>query len=280
MADAMQRILGYTRKAIQEFHLIEDGDRIAVGVSGGKDSLVLLKALHGLKRFIGIDYELVAVTLDPRFGGKETDYSAVQAMCDGMGVPYVVRQTDIGEVVFDVFKAENPCSLCARMRRGALHELTKELGCNKLALGHNYDDVVETFMMNLFKEGRIGCFAPIAYLSRRDLFVIRPMVFAPEKDVRAAAIAKELPIVKSKCPADGKTNRQTTKEWLREMERTDKGFTYRMFGALRRSGVDGWGYPEMQQKLFESGEGTPEENRLRYLSTAGKYRVQKQTEEE
>lgn len=276
MADAMQRVLGYMRKAIQEFHLIENGDRIAVGVSGGKDSLVLLKGLQDLKRFIGIDYEVVAITLDPRFGGKDTDYSAIQKLCDEIGVQYVVRPTDIGEVVFDVFKAENPCSLCARMRRGALHELSKELGCNKLALGHNYDDVVETFIMNLFKEGRIGCFAPIAYLSRRDLFVIRPLVFAPEKDVRAAAYAKELPIVKSKCPADGHTNRQKTKEWLRDMEREDKGFTYRMFGALRRSGVDGWGYPEMQKKMFEEGEGTPEENRLKYLSTAGKYRVPKE----
>lgn len=279
MADAMQRILGYMRKAIQEFNLIENGDKIAVGVSGGKDSLVLLTGLYRLKRFIGIDYEIVAVTLDPRFGGVDTDYTPVRKMCEEFGIEYIVKPTDIGEVVFDVFKAENPCSLCARMRRGALHEVAKELGCNKLALGHNYDDVVETFIMNLFQEGRIGCFAPIAYLSRRDLFVIRPLVFAPEKDVRAAANAKEMPVVKSKCPVDGKTNRQKTKEWLRDMDKKDSGFTYRMFGALRRSGVDGWGYPEMQKKMFESGEGTPEENRLKYLSTAGKYRVQKQEED-
>ena len=271
----LQQLLSYARKAIDDYAMIDDGDKIAIGISGGKDSLVLLTGLYRLKRFIGIDYEIVAVTLDPRFNGVETDYSPVRKMCEEFGIEYIVKPTDIGEVVFDVFKAENPCSLCARMRRGALHEVAKELGCNKLALGHNYDDVVETFIMNLFQEGRIGCFAPIAYLSRRDLFVIRPLVFAPEKDVRAAANAKEMPVVKSKCPVDGKTNRQTTKEWLREMDKKDNGFTYRMFGALRRSGVDGWGYPDMQKKMFEDGEGTPEENRLKYLSTAGKYRVQK-----
>ncbi len=271
----MQRVLGYMRKAIQEFHLIEDGDRIAVGVSGGKDSLVLLQGLKRLQRFIGIRYELVAITLDLCFDGKETDYSPVKAMCEQLGVEYVVKPTEIGQIVFDVFQSQNPCSLCARMRRGALHDLTKALGCNKLALGHNYDDVVETFVMNLFQEGRVGCFAPIAYLDRKDLFVIRPLVFAPEKDVRAAALSKELPIVKSKCPADGKTNRQRTKEWLRGMEREDHGFTYRLFGALRRSGVDGWGYAEKQKEMYK-GDGTPEENRLRYLSTAGKYRAKKE----
>jgi tRNA(Ile)-lysidine synthase TilS/MesJ len=275
MADAMQRVLGHMRKAITEFGLIENGDRIAVGVSGGKDSLVLLQGLKRLQRFIGIDYEVIGVTLDPRFGGQDTDYSKVAQMCKEIGVEYVVKPSDIGTVVFDIYHSTNPCSLCARMRRGALHELCQELGCNKLALGHNYDDVVETFVMNLFQEGRVGCFAPISYLERRDLFVIRPLVLAPENEVRAAALANEFPIVKSPCPADGKTNRQKTKEWLLSMEKQDHGFTYRLFGALRRSGVDGWGYPEMQKELFANGEGTPEENRLKYLSTAGKYRVPK-----
>ena len=165
----MQKILGYMRKAIQEFDLIRDGDKIAVGVSGGKDSLVLLKGLVLLKRFIGIDYDVVAITLDPRFGGIDGDYSEVQKLCDELGVPYILKRTDIGVIVFDIRKEEHPCSLCARMRRGGLHDAAIEAGCNKIALGHHYNDAVETFMMNLFIEGRIGCFAPKSYLSRKDL---------------------------------------------------------------------------------------------------------------
>ena len=240
----MQKILGYMRKAIQEFDLIQDGDKIAVGVSGGKDSVVLLTGLARLRRFIGIDYQLVAVTLDPRFGGQDTDYSPVTRICESLEVPHIIKPTDIGQIVFDVRKEPNPCSLCARMRRGALHDVAKAEGCNKLALGHHYDDVVETFVMNLFQEGRLGCFAPKTYLSRKDLWMIRPLVFAPEKEVRRAAERTELPIVKSKCPADGYTSRQKTKEFLAQMERESDGFKFRLFGALRRSGLDGWGFPE------------------------------------
>ncbi len=240
----MQKMLGYMRKAIQEFDMIQDGDRIAVGVSGGKDSLVLLKGLVLLKRFIGIDYEVVAITLDPRFGGVDGDYSEVQKMCDEMGIKYILIPTHIGEIVFDIRKEPNPCSLCARMRRGALHDAAKAAGCNKIALGHHYNDAVETFMMNLFNEGRIGCFSPVSYLSRKDLTLIRPMVFAPEKEVRKAAAKNELKIVKSKCPADGHTSRERTKQFLAEREREDHGFTDRLFGAMRRAGIDRWGYKE------------------------------------
>lgn len=240
----MQKTLGYMRKAITEFDLIQDGDRIAVGVSGGKDSLVLLKGLCLLRRFIGIDYELVAVTLDPCFGGIEGDYSAVSELCEEMGIPYVLKRTQIGQIVFDVRKEEHPCSLCARMRRGALHDAAKELGCNKVALGHHYNDAVETFMMNLFIEGRIGCFAPKSYLSRKDLTLIRPMVLAPENEIRKASNRNGLCIVKSKCPVDGHTKREDMKDYLASMEKNDKGFTDRIFGALRRSGIDGWGYKD------------------------------------
>lgn len=237
-------MLGYMRKAIQEFNLIQDGDRIAVGVSGGKDSLVLLKGLVMLKRFIGIDYEVVAITLDPGFGGKWGDYSPVEELCREMGIEFILKRTQIGEIVFDVRNESNPCSLCARMRRGALHDAAKEANCNKIALGHHYNDAVETFVMNLFNEGRIGCFSPISYLSRKDITMIRPMVFAPEKEVRRAAERNKLPIVKSKCPADGHTSREKTKEFLAMREREDKGFTDRLFGAMRRAGIDGWGFPE------------------------------------
>lgn len=240
----MQKILGYMRKAIQEFDLIQDGDKIAVGVSGGKDSLVLMEGLVRLKRFIGIDYEVTAITLDPRFGGADGDYSSVEKMCQRLGVDFILKRTHIGEIVFDVRQETNPCSLCARMRRGALHDAAKEAGCNKIALGHNYDDAVETFVMNLFNEGRLGCFAPKSYLSRKDITMIRPLVFAPEKEVRNAAKRSGLEVVKSKCPADGHTSREETKRFLAERNKADKGFSDRIFGAVRRAGLDGWGYKD------------------------------------
>lgn len=240
----MQKILGYMRKAIQEFDLIQNGDKIAAGVSGGKDSLVLLEGLVKLKRFIGIDYEVTAITLDPRFGGTDGDYSSVEKMCQRLGVDFILKRTHIGEIVFDIRQETNPCSLCARMRRGALHDAAKEAGCNKIALGHNYDDAVETFVMNLFNEGRLGCFAPKSYLSRKDITMIRPLVFAPEKEVRNAAKRSGLEVVKSKCPADGHTSREETKRFLAERNKADKGFSDRIFGAVRRAGLDGWGYKD------------------------------------
>ena len=165
----MQRILGYLRRAVQEFDLIQNGDRIAVGISGGKDSLVLLAALRDFQRFGLLDYELVGITLDPQFEGVQTDYSPVTEFCENIGVEYHVIRTQIGQIVFDHRKETHPCSLCAKMRRGALHDNAKALGCNKLALGHHNDDAIETFLMNLFIEGRIGCYAPKSYLSRKDL---------------------------------------------------------------------------------------------------------------
>ena len=210
---------GYMRKAIQEFDLISDGDRIAVGVSGGKDSVVLLVGLARLQRFIGIDFSIVGITLDPQFGGVPGNYEPVAALCEELGIEYHVLPTEIGQIVFDVRKEPNPCSLCARMRRGALHDAAKRYGCNKLALGHHYDDVVETFVMNLFNEGRLGCFAPKTWLSRKELWMIRPLVFAPEADIRRAAVRCELPIVKSRCPADGHTSREDIKNFLAQKER-------------------------------------------------------------
>lgn len=232
------------RKAIQEFDLIENGDRIAVGVSGGKDSLVLLKGLVLLRRFIGIDYTVTAITLDPHFNGEKGNYEPVAELCRELDVEYVLIDTHIGEIVFDVRKEEHPCSLCARMRRGALHDAAIANGCNKLALGHNFNDVVETFVMNLTIEGRLGCFSPKSYLSRKNITLIRPLVFAPEKDIRNAARRNELSIVKSKCPADGATARQRIKLELAERDKADRGFSERLFGALRRSGLDGWGYKQ------------------------------------
>lgn len=240
----MQKIMGYVRKACQEFNLIQNGDKVAVGVSGGKDSLVMLSALAGMRRFAEFSYDLAAITLDPCFGGRENDYSSVQRLCESLGVEFRLIRTDIGEIVFNIRKEPNPCSLCANLRRGALHDAAKAMGCNKIALGHNKDDVIETFIMNLFREGRIGCFAPKTYLSRKDITMIRPLVFAPEGQVISACNRNNLEVVKSACPVDKTTTRQQTKDFLSEMEHKDKGFKLRIFSALRKSGVDGWGYRE------------------------------------
>lgn len=245
----MQKILGCIRKANEYYGLIDEGDRIAVAVSGGKDSLVMLQGLAEYRRFAGVNYSLVAITVDPCFNGEKGDYSAVQRLCDKFNVPYVYEETYIAKVVFDIKKENNPCSLCAKMRRGALHEKAKELGCNKLALGHNNDDVVETFIMNLFLGGRLKCFAPRDYLQRRDLTVIRPLCLASEAQVRMAAKHENLEIVQSKCPMDKHTKRQEIKDWLRSMEKQDKGFTIRLFGAMHRFDLNGWGFPKDVVKM-------------------------------
>ena len=237
----MQKILGYVRKAVQQYDLIQEGDHIAVAVSGGKDSLVLLKALAEYRRFSPARYDLTAITVDPRFNGTPGDYSAVQSLCGDLQVPYIIEPTDIAKIVFEIRKEQNPCSLCAKLRRGALHSCAKTHGCSKLALGHNNDDVIETFIMNLFQTGSISCFSPKSYLTNRDITVIRPLCLAPEKQVISAAKRHSLPIVTSSCPADKHTKRQTTKEWLNEMERSDKGFKLRIFGAMCRANVSGWG---------------------------------------
>ena len=236
----MQKILGYMRKAIREYDLIQNGDRICIGISGGKDSLVLLYGLILLRKFIGIEYDLTGVTLDPQFGGIPGNYSSVAKLCADNEIDYHIIPTNIGEIVFDIRKESNPCSLCARMRRGALHDATNKYECNKVALGHNYDDAVETFVMNLFTEGRIGCFSPKSYLSRKNIHMIRPLVFAPENEIRKAAFKNNLEIVKSRCPADGHTNREKTKKFLANMEKEDHGFKNRLFGAMKRAGIDGW----------------------------------------
>ncbi len=237
----MQKIYGYMRKAVQEFDLIQPGDRIAVGISGGKDSIALLMGLIGLQRFLESPFTIHAVTLDPCFGGIEGDYSEIEALCKAHQVPYTVIRTRIAEVVFDIRKEKCPCSLCAKLRRGALHEATRDLGCNKIALGHHYNDAVETFMMNLFTEGRIGCFAPKSYLSRRDITLIRPLCLTPEKEIRRTVERLKLPVLTSRCPVDGHTGREDMKEFLAQREREDKGFTKRIFGAMRRANVDDWG---------------------------------------
>ena len=235
----IKRILSFTRRAVDDYEMIEDGDKIAVGISGGKDSLTLLYALSELRRFYPKKFELVAITIDMGFD-TPVDFSGVEALCDELCVPYVVVPTKIAHVVFDVRKEKNPCGLCAKMRRGALHDECKRQGCNKLALGHHFDDVVDTFMHNLFYEGRLGSFSPVTYLSRKDLTMIRPLIYAQEKDVRYFINHHPLPVVKSPCPADKHTERESMKQLLATLERNNKGLRHRIFGALQKAGIDGY----------------------------------------
>ena len=236
----MQEILGLARRAVQEYHMIAPGDRIAVGVSGGKDSVVLLAALAQLRRFLGVPFEVVAITADLQVNNTPGDFSSIQRLCEGFDVEYHIRRTDLWDIVFNVRKEPNPCSLCSRMKRGLLHDMVKSLGCNKLALGHHADDAVETFLMNLFNEGRIGCFSPVTYLSRKDITMIRPLVLATERQIQRAARREDFPVISSGCPADGHTQRQSTKEWLARLEQERPGVKKQIFGAMRRGHISGW----------------------------------------
>ena len=236
----MQKLMSYMRSAMERYDMIAAGDRVAVGLSGGKDSVALLVSLAQMRAFYPQPYSLFAVSVDPQFGGVPTDYSALEALCAKLDVPYTVRRTEIGPIIFDVRKESNPCSLCARMRRGALHDTVKEIGCNKLALGHHMDDAVETFMMNLLHEARIGCFSPVTYLSRKDLTMIRPMVFARESDCARVVRRMGLPVVKSRCPADGVTEREHTKQLLTALEKDYGDVRQKILGAMQRSGLNGF----------------------------------------
>ena len=241
MANYFQRLCGLMRKAIVQYDMLQDGDKVCVGVSGGKDSVALTLALAQLQKYIDIKFDLVAVTLDPQFYSKPTDYSALEKLFSEKDIEYVIRRTDIGPIIFDQRKEDNPCSLCARMRRGALHDVAKELGCNKIALGHHLDDAIETFYMNLWNEGRIGTFSPVTYLSRKDVTMIRPMALAVESDVVAAVNQMKMPIVKSACPADGVTNRQNMKDFITEKCKTDPSFRAKSLNAFQKKDLDGWG---------------------------------------
>ncbi len=242
----IKRILSFTRRAVDDYEMIEDGDRIAVGVSGGKDSLTLLFALSELRRFYPKKFELVAISVDMGFEGM--DFSPIAELCKELDVPYVITETQIAKIIFDVRKEKNPCSLCAKMRRGALHDECKRQGCNKLALGHHFDDVVDTFMLNLFYEGRLGSFSPVTYLSRKDLTMIRPLIYAEEKDVRYFVNRHPLPVIESPCPADKNTERESMKQLLIGLERNNKGLRHRIFGALQKAGIDG--YKEAKLTVF------------------------------
>lgn len=238
LMNELKRMLSFVRRAVDDYNLIDENDVIAVGVSGGKDSLALLKTLAEMRRFYPKKYQVKAVTVDMGFEG--TDYSPIINYCRELDVEYRIEKTDIAKIIFDVRKESNPCSLCAKMRRGSLHAAAQELGCNKVALGHHFDDVVETFMMNLFFEGRLGCFSPKSYLSNRKITLIRPMIYATEKDVVYFSRRQELPIVKNLCPEDKNTERENMKKLLADLERGNDGLKHRIFRAICKGELDGF----------------------------------------
>ena len=233
----MQRLMGLVRRCVDDYDMIKAGDRIAVGVSGGKDSLVLLVLLAGLKKYFNKPFELEAITIDMGLG---MDYSGIQALCDRLEVPYTVVKTEIGPIIFDHRKEKNPCSMCSKMRRGALNQAILDKGFNVLALGHHYDDAVETFMMSLIYEGRISCFQPVTNLDRTGVIQIRPMLYIHEKTVDNFAQRMELPVLENRCPVDKYTKREEIKQLVYDLSATYPDLRERIFGAMQRFPLPEW----------------------------------------
>ena len=234
----LQQLLSFTRKAVDEYQMIEAGDKIAVGISGGKDSLTLLYAIAGLRRFYPKPFDLIAITVD--LGYEKFHTEKIEALCKELDVPYHVVKTDIARILFDERKESNPCSLCAKMRKGALNEAVKKLGCNKVAYAHHKDDIVETMILSLIFEGRFHSFSPKSYLDRMDLTVIRPMMYVNEADVIGFQRKYELPVEKSRCPGDGLTKRQYAKDLIHQLELDHPGAKQRMFTAIINGNIEGW----------------------------------------
>ena len=259
----LQKLMSLVRKALDEYQMIDDGDRIAIGISGGKDSLTLLYALSGLQRFYPHRFELEAITVSLGFPGF--DLEPVMALCQELGVRHTIVETQIGSIIFEDRKETNPCSLCAKMRKGALNEKAKELGCNKVAYAHHKDDVVETMLLSLIFEGRFYSFSPRTYLDRMDLTVIRPMIFVEEPDVIGFKNRYQLPVSKNPCPADGVTKRQYVKDLLRQLNLENPGVKARLFSAILDSDIKGWTerVPHKRGEIFSAAspgavQNTPE----------------------
>lgn len=234
----LQQVLSIVRKAVDDYAMIENGDKIAIGISGGKDSLTLLYALNALKRFYPKKFELIAITVD--LGFENLNLSEIEALCKELQVEYMVVKTDIAKIIFEDRKETNPCSLCAKMRKGALNDAIKAAGCNKIAYAHHKDDVVETMMMSLIFEGRFHTFSPVTYLDRMDLTVIRPLMYMNEADVIGFIHKYAVPVVKSPCPADGHTKREYIKQLVRQLNLENPGVKERMFTAIRTGNLKGW----------------------------------------
>lgn len=242
----MKKILSLLRRCVEDYDMIQAGDRVAVGVSGGKDSLVLLAGLQALSRFYPQPFTVEAFTVDMGLDGM--DFTPVEDFCQRIGVPYHRIPTQISKVIFETRQEKNPCSLCAKMRRGSLHEALVEAGFHKVALGHHYDDAVETFFLSLFYEGRLSCFYPVTYLDRSDVTQIRPMLYLSEATVRDAAQRLHLPVVHNPCPANGSTKRQEVKELIADLEGQYPNLKAFVFSAMQRRPLPGWATKEQRRR--------------------------------
>ena len=236
----LQRLMSLTRKAIDDYSMIREGDRIAVGISGGKDSLAMLYALAGLRRFYPKPFELQAISVDLGFPEGKEAFVPIQALCDRLEVPFTIVPSDIAEILFEIRKESNPCSLCAKLRKGAFNTAAREHGCNKVAYAHHKDDMIETFLLALLNESRLYCFSPVTYLDRMDLTVIRPMMYVDEADIIGFKNQYKLPVYQNPCPADGNTRREYAKDLVRQLTRETPGARERMFQAILKGNLPGW----------------------------------------
>lgn len=236
----MQKLMGKVRRAAEQYAMISDGDNIAVGLSGGKDSVALLYTLAAMRSFYPAEYNVTAVSIDMRFGGADGDFSPFDRLCRSLGVDYIIERTDIARIVFEENPDVKPCSLCARLRRGALINAASDAGCNKLALGHHEDDAVQTFMMNLLVGGSIGCFSPVTEFEDRNVTLIRPLILASESMISGAVRRAGLPVMKSLCPVDSSTQRSRTKELIDSLNRDYPRLREKIITAMRKRNIDGW----------------------------------------
>lgn len=233
----MQKLVGLVRRCVEDYNMIQSGDRIAVGVSGGKDSVALLYFLAALRQYNSNTFSLEAITIDMGLG---MDYTPIQALCGNLQVPFHLVETQIGPVVFDYRKEKNPCSMCSKMRRGALNQALLDRGMNKLALGHHYDDAVETFMMSLLYEGRISCFQPVTDLDRTGIIQIRPMLYLHEKTIDNFVSRETLPVIENRCPVDKSTKREEIKQLIFDLSARYPDLKERIFGAMQRYPLAEW----------------------------------------
>ena len=234
----MQRILSYIRKAVEDYNMIEDGDKIAVGLSGGKDSIALLMGLKNLQRFYPKKFELIAISINPGFEFFNSEF--LQKTCTNLDIQYIEEESHIKEIVFDIRNEKNPCSLCANLRRGILNSTAIREGCNKIALGHNEDDVLETFFLNLLYGGNINTFAPKSYMDRSEITLIRPLIYAPEKSIKTFVKKNNIEVMPKCCPMDGVSKREDIKKLIWEFQKEIPNVKANIYGAIKRSNIKGW----------------------------------------
>ena len=233
----MQRILSHMRKAIEEYKMIEEGDKIAICLSGGKDSITMLQAFKALQRFYPKKFEIIAVSIDPGFEFFDTKF--LQEVCDNVEIPLFIEKSNSKEIVFDIRKEKNPCSLCANLRRGVINSVAIREGCNKIALGHNQDDVLETFLLNLFYTGSIGTFSPVSYMDRTKITLIRPLVYTPEKEIRRYVKKQNISVMNKVCPMDGASKREDMKQYIVDLTKKIPMIRANLFGAIQRN-LEDW----------------------------------------